>query len=207
MATLYYCHDPMCSWCWAFAPVWRKTLRRLPTDIRVEYLLGGLAPDTDELMPKQLQAQIQGYWRTIEIQVPGTRFNHDFWRLNQPRRSSYPACRAVIAARQQDPDMERPMIKAIQGAYYLEAQNPSNHHVLIQLAQTLRLDAKQFAVDLNSDQTQQLLDSEILFSRHIGATGFPSLILAVDQRHHSIALDYHDERTMLSQLKEFCKNN
>jgi len=49
--TLYYIHDPMCSWCWAFKSTWHKVLKELPSHINVYYLLGGLAPDSDLPMP------------------------------------------------------------------------------------------------------------------------------------------------------------
>jgi protein-disulfide isomerase-like protein with CxxC motif len=55
----------------------------------------------------------------------GTEFNFDFWTKCQPRRDTYKACRAVIAASQQN--AEEAMIEAIQKAYYLRAMNPSEH--------------------------------------------------------------------------------
>lgn len=78
-AILFYVHDPMCSWCWAFAPTWAEIKQNLPEHIKVRYLLGGLAPDSNEPMPSAMQAAISGYWRTIMQKVPGTQFNFDFW--------------------------------------------------------------------------------------------------------------------------------
>ena len=40
-------------------------------------LLGGLAPDTDQPMPIELQQQIQAHWYRINEQL-GTEFNFDF---------------------------------------------------------------------------------------------------------------------------------
>ena len=66
----------------------------------------------------------KGNWIKIQKNVPGTEFNYDFWTLNEPRRSTYLSCRAVIAAKKQHPDFEILMIERIQKAYYLNAQNP-----------------------------------------------------------------------------------
>lgn len=57
-ATLYYIHDPMCSWCWGFTPIWQKIRAQLPADLPVVYLLGGLAPDSDDPMPQSMQATL-----------------------------------------------------------------------------------------------------------------------------------------------------
>ena len=48
--------------------------------------------------------------RRIEGRIPGVRFNFDFWTHCTPKRSTYPACRAVIAARAQDPTLDEAMI-------------------------------------------------------------------------------------------------
>ncbi|HSG65339.1 MAG TPA: DsbA family protein, partial [Gammaproteobacteria bacterium] len=89
MATLHYIHDPMCSWCYAFAPVWERIQAALPANVRVEYVLGGLAPDTDEPMPAPMRDHIQQTWNRIRAAVPGTVFNFDFWTRGTPRRATY----------------------------------------------------------------------------------------------------------------------
>ena len=89
----------MCSWCWALRPQWQALLLHLPPEIRIIKLLGGLAPDTDKPMPVELRERLQATWKRIEQTVPGIHFNFDFWSNTSPRRSTYPACRAVLAAR------------------------------------------------------------------------------------------------------------
>jgi len=71
-------------------------------------------------MPESMQQGLQQTWKQIAEVIPGTEFNFAFWTDNAPRRSTWPSCRAVIAARRQSRDFERPMIKAIQRAYYLQ---------------------------------------------------------------------------------------
>ena len=80
------------------------------------------------------QAMIEAHWHTIEEKL-GTQFNYDFWRNNTPRRSTYNACRAVIASNNQG--YQKEMIEAIQRAYYLQALNPSDDEVLIGLAKVI----------------------------------------------------------------------
>ena len=197
---LYYVHDPMCSWCWAFVPVWETIKQNLPDNIEVQYLLGGLAPDSNEPMPNAMQVAISGYWKTIMQRVPGTTFNFEFWEKCEPRRSTYPSCRAVIAARKQDASKEEAMITAIQEGYYLRAMNPSNDSTLIELASDLGLNPELFEKDLNRPETQRALMEEINMGRAIGAQGFPSLILKNASGYRFIALDYNDANVTLTQL-------
>jgi putative protein-disulfide isomerase len=198
---LYYVHDPMCSWCWAFRPTWQKIRAALPANITVQYVLGGLAPDTDEPMPPALQRKIRSIWETIQQRVPGTEFNFDFWTQCRPRRATYPACRAVIAATKQGSEFEEAMILALQRAYYLRACNPSEERTLIALAGELGLDKPRFRDDLQALETHQALLKQIEFSRTIGGHSFPSLVLAHAGNYSSIGFDYRDFAVALGQIK------
>jgi len=204
---LYYVHDPMCSWCWGFSPVWKKVKESLSADIEVKYLLGGLAPDSNEPMPQAMQTEIAGYWKRIQQHIPNTQFNFDFWEQCTPRRSTYPACRAVIAAKKQDPEIEQKMINAIQEAYYLNAKNPSDDEILIFIAKKLGLDEEKFTVDLNSKETQQQLKSEMHFTQKIGARGFPSMIIEKKGTYKKVPLNYNDPQAILSFIRDINFNN
>lgn len=56
---------------------------------------------------------VQQVWQRIEQTVPGVHFNWNFWSRNTTIRSTYPACRAVLAAKRQRAAAEPEMIRAI----------------------------------------------------------------------------------------------
>ena len=197
---LYYVHDPMCSWCWGFAPVLAQLLKSLPAEIQVTRLLGGLAVDRHQPMPVELQQTIAATWQRIQQSIPGTRFNFDFWRQCTPRRSTWPACRAVIAARQQGDEFDARMTRAIQLACYTQARNPSDERTLLELSNELGLDSNAFAVALAGEAVQQQLLKEIECARQRHATSFPSLVLDVAGSVWPIAVDYNDSAPMLEMI-------
>lgn len=197
---LVYVHDPMCSWCWGFSKVYQRLVKALPESIEVTRLLGGLAPDSSESMPMDMQRYLQQVWKTIAETIPGTRFNHDFWTRCQPRRSTWPACRAVIAARRQGLDFDLAMTNAIQEGYYRQAKNPSDDAVLVEFAATLGLDKDIFSQQLNSVSTRQQLDQEIMQSRRLGVQSFPSLVLLIGDSVKPIQINYTDVEGMLDNI-------
>ncbi len=201
MRLLYYYHDPMCSWCWAYRPTSDKLFASLPDSMRRVNILGGLAPDSDEPMPAAMQATISTFWQRIHDQL-GTEFNFDFWQECEPRRSTYPACRAVIAAGRQD--QEEAMIDAIQRAYYLRAMNPSVLPTVQLLAEELRLNTRQFAADISSTGVDQELQRQVRFARQSPISGFPSLALELHGELLPVKLDYESEKVTLDHLKELC---
>ena len=113
MPHLLYVVDPMCSWCFGFAPALKearaqssaqplpesteKASHATPARLPVELVMGGLAPDSDEPMPAEMRAYVQQAWHAVTART-GVEFEHRFWQECAPRRSTYPACRAVIAA-------------------------------------------------------------------------------------------------------------
>ena len=198
---LYYVHDPMCSWCWGFEPTRRQLFTALEGRLQIERLVGGLAPDTDEPMPETMRNMLQQTWHRIATAIPGTEFNFDFWEKCQPRRATYPANRAIIAARGQGEEFDTRMTVRIQRAYYLEARNPSDDSTLIELAGDLGLDCERFADELTSAALQHQLLQEIQYSRMLGIDSFPSLAVEKSGQIHHIALSYTDAQAMLAQIE------
>ena len=202
--TLYYVHDPMCSWCWGYRPTWELLKQHLPSNIQVRNLLGGLAPDSSNPMSEEMKLQIQGHWQKIQQQL-GTEFNFDFWDVNQPRRSTYIACRAVIAARNQG--HEEAMINAIQRGYYLQAMNPSDLADLMQFAwtlhtQELEIDIDEFVTDIEAVETHRVLAQEMAQVQKLPVSGFPSLVLEIDGECQAIVRDYKDYRVALEKIEQ-----
>ena len=206
VTTLFYIHDPMCSWCYAFDSSLTALQKELPDFIRIKKIVGGLAPDTTNPMPVELQQKIQQTWRRIEQTVPNMQFNYDFWIINTPVRSTYPACRAVLAARQQGADFEDKMIGAIQTAYYQKAKNPSLESTLLECALEVGLDANRFADDLTSNEIEEELQNEIRIARKLGVISYPSLLLEHNGRLFPVTVDYLDHETMIREIVSILDN-
>lgn len=193
---LYYVLDPMCSWCWAFGPSWRGLIDGFDSTVGVRYVMGGLAPDSDEPMPESMRRAIQQTWRTIE-QRTGAVFNHDFWEVNTPLRSTYPACRAAIAAGTMRDGGLVAMVEAIQQAYYLHARNPSSEQVLCDIAESIGLDQDEFARVLRGDEVRAAFARNLELVRRMGVQGFPAVVAVLkhpnqDPRYALVSAGYCD---------------
>ncbi|EGA70332.1 hypothetical protein VISI1226_22220 [Vibrio sinaloensis DSM 21326] len=197
--TLYYVYDPMCSWCWGYKPVWQQIKTELEKLVSVQYVVGGLAPDSNQAMSAEMQQQIAAYWTRIEALL-GTEFNHDFWLENTPRRSTYPSCRAALAARKQGKEIE--MIEGIQQAYYLDAKNPSDDDILLEVAESISLDIDAFERDYRSDSLEHEFQRELEFARSIGGNSFPSLFLTTGKGIIELPIDYQNPQVTIAQVRQ-----
>ena len=191
----------MCSWCWAFRPSMDALIEKLPKEINVIRLLGGLAPDSDIPMPDNIREYVLENWRAIEKKVPKTKFNYNFWKECAPRRSTYPACRAVIAARKQKKIFDKDMTLAIQKAYYLNARNPSDYETLIELAEEIGADKNKFSEDVISSETDRILKEEIQQCKKLDLNSLPSLLFINKEKEIRIQSDYLNANTMLNRIE------
>lgn len=203
-ATLIYCYDPMCSWCWGFRPIWTQLKKALAKyvdhgDLTIEPMLGGLAPDSEVPMPEEMRHRLEATWQRIHQEL-GTEFNFSFWLNNTPRRSTYPANRACLAARDQGLEME--MYAAIQQAYYLEARNPSDLDTLVECAEHIGLNHEGFLRTMHYIQHEGLLEKEIESARHIGLNSFPSLALIIGEELIHIPINYREYKPMLALIEQ-----
>ncbi len=197
---LYYIYDPMCSWCWGYRPAWSALQKQLKTKLDIQYRVGGLASDSDLPMPDEMQLFLQQTWQKISREL-GTKFNFDFWNCCLPRRSTYPACRALLAAREQG--LEQEFCFAVQQAYYLQAKNPSDEDTLLQLAASLGFNREQFKLRLNSETLNQQLMNEIATVRQMPIQGFPSLVLAVNGQFIAVPVDYKNWQNSYKKILSY----
>lgn len=197
---LIYIYDPMCSWCWGYKNSWQKLQAELAGIVDIDYRVGGLAPDSNEPMPLPMQQFLQQTWQRIANQT-GAHFNFDFWQQCQPKRSTYPACRAILAARHYN--KEQAMLEAIQHGYYLQAENPSELSTLCKFAAAINIPENEFVKLIQSEKLEQQLQSELNYVHQLPIQGFPSLVLKIGQQHFAIAIDYLNADTSYQQILHY----
>lgn len=188
IGTLYYFGDPMCSWCWGFRPVLEQVDSEYPELKRVT-VMGGLRGGEEIPMSDDLAAMIRNAWFRIE-QSTGQDFNHDLWKLHRPLATTWPACRAVLAARLLDPQSEWPFMVGMFGAYFKRALDPSRRETHLTVAEELGFDREVFAGMLESDQVERTLQTDLRTTQRFGVTGFPSVVLAIEGNNYLISPGY-----------------
>lgn len=198
----------MCSWCWGFHPSWKALQEELApliksSELTIRPLLGGLAPDSDEPMPDEMREFLQSTWQRMESLL-GTKFNYDFWRDCQPRRSTYPACRACLVAR--DQGLESEMSLAIEHAYYLQANNPSDLDTLTKCAEEIGMQAEGFTQAMRDTKESERLEVEIREARQMELNSFPSFAVVSNDRIIPITLDYQNPQKMAVEIKTALKS-
>ncbi len=198
-ATIIYIGDPMCSWCYGFAPEIEKIQAHFKT-LNFEVVLGGLRPYGKQTM-KELSDFLKQHWQEIEEQTFQP-FSYDILKLDDYVYDTEPASRAVETARQLNPAITLAFFKAVQTAFY--HQNKSTHDIntYLNIAKTFDLDVTKFEQLFYAKEVIDLTRANFVRSSEMGVSGFPTLVLQVNDDYHLIAKGYQEAEAAIKQIEE-----
>lgn len=170
---LIYVGDPMCSWCWGFAP----EIEALADDFEVEVLVGGLRPGPSaQPLTDRMSAFLRSHW--VEI---AERTGQPFDTAFLDRRDGWVydtelAAVAVVTMRAMDQPSALGYFTAIQRAFYAQGRDVTDSDVLAGLAGRFPVDLSEFKSRLASKEARQTAWADFSRARNWGISGFPALV-------------------------------
>jgi putative protein-disulfide isomerase len=183
-ARLIYVMDPMCSWCWGFAPVLEALVAQAEAaDVPLQIVVGGLRQEQAALLPAG-RVQILARWQAVNA-CTGQMFNFNEGLPEGLVYHTEPACRALVAARQLNPALVWPLLERIQQAFYCQGRDVTRADVLRELAASAGLPRRRFAEAFDSAQLQAATQADFNWVKDLGIAGFPTLLA---ERNGQLAL-------------------
>jgi putative protein-disulfide isomerase len=173
---LIYFADPMCSWCWGFAPVIGAVRQAWGEDLPIRLVMGGLRPGTTEPMSDAARETLRGHWQAV-TQASGQPFGAAALGRSGFVYDTDPAARAVVAMRRLAPAAAIGFLERTQEAFYVDGADVTDPRTLSSLAAEFGVDVAAFAAALQDDAVRQETWRDYAISRNAGVTGFPTLIL------------------------------
>jgi putative protein-disulfide isomerase len=161
---LLYFANPMCSWCWGFAPV----VKHLAERHRVTLALGALGRGDGPMRPQD-KAFVREHWEHVHART-GQPFDFSFFDREGFVYDTEPACRAVAVVREQRPALALSYLEALQGAFYAQNRDVTQAAELRRLAEAAGLDGESFEAALAAPQARATVTAGI------GVTGYPTLL-------------------------------
>jgi putative protein-disulfide isomerase len=174
-ARLLYVMDPMCSWCWGFAPVVEALAEQArPYGVPLHLVVGGLRRER-AAMDASARVRTLSYWQSVE-EATGQLFTIDNALPDGFVYDTEPACRALVAARALDKEAVWPLAKLIQHAFYIENRDVTQPAVLIELAENIGLPRIEFAPMFDAPYTRAATQADFDWVLNLGIAGFPTLL-------------------------------
>lgn len=177
---ILYVADPMCSWCWGFAPVIERIDAAYGERAPIRLVAGGLRVGTETPMDDRAKTYIRGHWEHVH-ETTGQPFNFGFFERQGFVYDTGPACRAVVAARNLAPAAALAYLKAVQRAFYVENRDVTRIDVLADVAVARGLDREAFLMVYASDEIGESLAADFAGVQSMQIGGFPALLVQDDE--------------------------
>lgn len=174
--SLIYVGDPMCSWCWGFAP----EIESLSDEHPVEVVVGGLRPGpAAQELEDRLASFLSSHW--VEIaEKTGQPFDTAFLdRRDGWVYDTEPAAIAVTVMRELSESDTLGYFTTVQRGFYAEGRNVTDFDVLADLSESFDVDRDDFRDRLETQEAKKAAWDDFSRSRSWGIGGFPALIAAL----------------------------
>jgi putative protein-disulfide isomerase len=173
---LWYFADPMCSWCWGFAPVIGAIRDTYADRAKIALMLGGLRPGTAESMTSKGREEILQHWRDVH-RMTGQPFAFEGALPEGFVYDTEPPSRAVIAVGEINSRVIFAYFKSVQEAFYAHGRNVTQPDTLVDLAAQYNIDKASFLDQFNSDDIRKKTQTHFQIARQSGVRGFPTVVL------------------------------
>ncbi|HEY2051971.1 MAG TPA: DsbA family protein [Caulobacteraceae bacterium] len=176
MSQLIYFSDPMCSWCWGFAPVIAEVQERFGFALPIRLVMGGLRPGTTAPMTDEARVELRGHWRHV-TEASGQPFGERALGIPGFVYDTDPPARAVVLVRRQAPGKALSFLTALQRAFYVEGVDVTDTTTLADFAEAFGLNRETFVTAMDTEEAKQETWRDYAISQKAGVTGFPTLVM------------------------------
>ena len=200
---LLYFADPMCSWCWGFAPVIEKVAANYANSLPLHIFVGGLAVGVKKPLGEKGKAEIQAHWRHVE-QDTGQSFDYAFFDRESFVYNSELPSYAVVAVRNARLNALY-FLTAIQRAFYQRNRDITSLSTLSEIAGEIGLDESSFRAKVNDRETIEHATKDFELSQRLGIQGFPALLGMANKKIELLTMGYQPYDALVPKIDEWCK--
>lgn len=186
---LVYFADPMCSWCYGFAPVVAAIEQHFRGRLPLRLVVGGLHAGLTQPMRDQEKERVRGAWTRVNA-ATGQPFDFSFFDREEFVNNTEPACRAVVAVRTLDPSRALAFMEHIQTAFYAQNRDVTSTEVLADLAAEEGHDRSAFVAAFLSPDVRNETFRDFVTAQEFGIDGFPTLIVGGGREYAIITNGY-----------------
>lgn len=186
---IIYVFDPLCGWCYGFGPVMLKIEAAFRDRSDVTVIAGGMIIG-DLVGPIGRMAGVikEGNPRIIEL--TGVEFGGAFDRMvdeGSTVLNSLPPSRALAVCKKLKPDRALKFANELQSLFFQQGKDPSDTDVLAQAASKVGIGEDDFLELYHQDKYKRFALEDFQYSRDLGVTGFPTVLLKKHDRIKTIS--------------------
>lgn len=192
--------DPMCSWCWGFAPVISAIDAEFGHAAPIRLVVGGLRAGETQPMDGKSKSYIRHHWEHVQS-ATGQPFDFGFFDRNGFVYDTEPACRAVVGVRNLAPGLTLGYFAAVQRAFYMDNRDVTAGAVLADVAHAAGIDRTAFETVIAAPEISEATRADFSLTHALGISGFPTVILEDDAAQAFLTIGYRPLEAVRTQLE------
>lgn len=187
--TIYYVYDPLCSWCYGFSPVIKKTKTIYKDQFNFEVISGGMQSGERKQPVSAIRDYLKGAYKDVTART-GVEFGDKFMEvLEEGERmlDSIPPSIALSIVKDLKPEQALNFAASIQEAIYFDGFDWNSEDAYLPYIEDYDLDPEDFKRKFNEAYYLEKTLKDFKLAANFGVTGFPSVILKKDDKYYLIA--------------------
>jgi len=203
---LIYVMDPMCSWCYGFAPVFSKLVDYAQKfNVGYKITIGGLRAGNTKPIDNQMRSFILEHWKQVNL-VTSQHFLMENALPIGFVYDTFPACKAVICVRVLDTRKTLDFIANIQHAFYAKGLDITKFDELLKTAKLSGINPQQFIDKFNDENIHKQTCADFIFTKNLGVTSFPTVFIENNKKYTLLSNGYQTFEQIMMQFNNWVGN-
>lgn len=206
-ATLIYCYDAYCGWCYGFSEVMKKLNSEYKNKVKIEVLSGGMILPEQPVHIGASAGFISKAYKRVE-ELTGIKFGEDYlWHVRHPDQSDWypnsekPAI-ALCIFKEYFPDQQVNFAADLQYALHFEGRDLTDDEAYRNILEKYNLPAEEFYEKLHDETYKEKAHYEFALCKQLQVTGYPAVLLQKNEsKFYLLARGYTDYETLSKRLE------
>jgi putative protein-disulfide isomerase len=211
-ATLIYCYDAYCGWCYGFSQVIKKINSQYKGKLLIEVLSGGMVLPEEPVHISVTAGYINNTYKKAE-ELTGVKFGEDYlWHIKHPQQSDWypnsekPAI-ALCIFKELFPEQQVNFATDLQHALHFEGRDLTDDEAYRLILEKYNFPSEDFYKKLHEEDYREQAAYEFALCKQLKVTGFPSVFLQLSEtKFHLLARGYTGYEILNERIKN-CLDN
>lgn len=207
-ATIWYCYDAYCGWCYGFSPVISKIAKEYEDRLAFDILSGGMILPEEPTPFAPMARYIQTAYKRVE-ELTGIKFGQDFlWHVFHPDQTDWfpdstKSATALCIFKDYYPDKAIFFARDLQFALNYEGRDLTDNEAYRHLLHKWNIPEEEFYSKLKDEEYREKAWYEFALVKQLQVTGFPAVLMQVsDSKFYLLASGYTEYETLKQRIEK-----
>lgn len=204
---IYYVYDPLCGWCFAYAPIMTKLAQEFKDQVEFVVIPGGMIVGENvrpirEIAPYLLQAIPE-----LE-EISGVKMGEPYMAMVKEGSyiaSSYRPSLAMVVFKSFHTGRDVEYAHKVQQSYFIEAKDIMGDSLYMDLARQFEIVPEEFMKRMADTSYQTKTQEHFDFAAYLHTKGFPALVGKSGDSFIKITYGYLSEEESRKKIQKFLR--